>query len=80
MKVPQNPRNGVSLNLPIVLLSIHSNGSVSSYRNTCSFMFIVVLVIITRKWQQLNFLSTDNEYIHIHIYIYKMEFYSAKKP
>lgn len=45
-------------NLTVVLLSINSKGSVSNYRNTCSFKFIDVIIIIARKWKQLTLLST----------------------
>lgn len=49
---------------------IHSKNSVS-YRDTCSSMFIAVLVIIARKWNQPTRLSTQ-EWIIKMWYIYRM--------
>lgn len=57
-RFPKNLEIEFPYNPTVVLLSINSKGSVSNYRNTCSFMFIDVLIIIARKWKRHTFLST----------------------
>jgi hypothetical protein len=65
----------------IPLLGIHPKECKTGYsRDTCTAMFITALVTIAKLWRQPRCTTTDEwikKFIHIHIYIHAMEYYSA---
>jgi hypothetical protein len=63
-------------NLAILLLHIYPEDAPTC--NTCSSMFVAVLLIIARSWKEPRCLSTE-EWIQKMWYIYTMEYYSAIK-
>ena len=61
----------------IPLLGIHTEET-RTERDMCTLMFIAVLFIIARTWEQSRCSSAD-EWIRKLRYIYTMEYYSAIK-
>jgi hypothetical protein len=57
---------------------LHMSKDLTSYFTaTCSDMFIVTLVTMSRKWEKPKCPSTDEWLMKTWFYIYSMEYYSA---
>jgi len=68
--LPENP--------VIPLLGLYPKDVPTYNKDTCSTMFIAVLLVITRSWKEPRCLSTE-EWIQKFWYIYTMEYYLATK-
>ena len=70
------------INLPqspaISLLGIYLKDAQSYHMDTCSTMFIAVLLVIVRTWKQSRY-PTTKEWLKKMWYIYPMEYYSLGK-
>jgi hypothetical protein len=63
----------------IPLLGIYPKGCNSGYsKGTCTPMFIAALFIIAKLWKQQR-CPTTNKWIKKMCYLFRMEFYSARK-
>jgi hypothetical protein len=60
------------------LLGIYPEDAPTHNKDTCSTMFIAVLLIIARSWKEPRCPSTEN-WIQKTWYIYTMEYYSVIK-
>lgn len=59
----------------ILLLIIYPNGTTSYYRDSCSFMFISALSVVTRNWEQPRCPMMDEKIL----YVYIMKYYTVLK-
>jgi hypothetical protein len=59
----------------IPLLGIYPEDVSTSYKDTCSTMFIAAIFIIARSWKELRCPSTE-EWLQKMWYNYTMEYYS----
>jgi hypothetical protein len=62
----------------IPLFGIYSEDTLPYHKDTCSFMFIASLLLISKNWKQCRCSSTEN-WIRKIWNIYTMEYYSAIK-
>jgi hypothetical protein len=62
----------------VPLLGIYPEDSPTGNKDTCSTIFIAVLIIIARRWKEPRCPSTE-EWLQKMWYIYTMENYSAIK-
>jgi hypothetical protein len=60
----------------IPLLGIYPENAPTYKKDTCFTMFIAVIFVIARSWEQSRYPSTE-ESIQKMWYIYTMEYYSA---
>jgi hypothetical protein len=79
MEAPQKLKIELPYDPAIALLGIYPKECESGHnKDTCTPMFIATLFAIAKLWKQPRCPTTD-EWIKKMWYLYRMEFYSAKK-